>query len=140
MIEVLGRRNSANVQKVMWTLGELGLEYRRQDVGGSFGYPDDYPSPNAVVPSIRDGGIVMWESNACTRYLARTYGAGTLWPEDPATQAEAECWTEWSRSDIAAAFFPLFQMLVRGLPGTPEKIERGVKGCARALNLLGRTG
>ena len=41
MITVLGRRNSANVQKVMWALGELDLAYQRNDVGGSFGYPDD---------------------------------------------------------------------------------------------------
>ena len=84
MITVLGRRNSANVQKVMWTLGELGLAYQRHDVGGSFGYPDDYPNPNRVVPCIRDGDLTLYESNACVRYLARRYGAGSLWPQDPA--------------------------------------------------------
>ena len=34
MITVLGRRNSGNVQKVMWALGELGVDYQREDVGG----------------------------------------------------------------------------------------------------------
>ena len=58
MIEVLGRRNSANVQKVMWAIGELGLEYTRHDVGGSFGYPDDYPNPNRVVPTIKDLSLI----------------------------------------------------------------------------------
>ena len=67
MIQVLGRRNSANVQKVMWTLGELEIAYERHDVGGSFGYPQDYPNPVQVVPTIRDGGVVVWESNACVR-------------------------------------------------------------------------
>ena len=39
IIEVMGRRNSANVQKVMWTLGELGLDDGRHcaDVGASRG-------------------------------------------------------------------------------------------------------
>ena len=128
MIEVLGRRNSANVQKVMWTLGELGLDYLRHDVGGSFGYPEDYPNPNQVVPSLRDGDVTVWESNACVRYLARTYGAqaGTesLWPEDPAKLALADAWMEWQRSDISNAFFIMFQMMIRGLAGSPEKLEK----------------
>ena len=67
-IRVLGRRNSANVQKVMWTLGELGLDYVRDDVGGSFGYPDDYPNPNHVVPTLLDGDVTVWESGACVRH------------------------------------------------------------------------
>jgi glutathione S-transferase len=136
MLTILGRRNSANVQKVMWTLGELNLTYVRQDIGGSFGYPDDYPNPNTVVPTLKDDDLVVWESNACVRYLARSYGTGSLWPEDPATLAEADMWMEWQRSDISNAFFPLFQMIVRGLPTTPEKTERAVTGCARCFSQL----
>ena len=138
MIEVLGRRNSANVQKVMWALGELGLEYRRQDVGGSFGYPDDYPSPNQVVPALRDGDLAVWESNACVRYLCRTYGDGSLWPADPATLAIADVWMEWQRSDISFSFFPMFQALIRGLPATPEKIEAWADGSGRIFGQLDR--
>ncbi len=136
MITVLGRRNSANVQKVMWTLGELGLPYHRLDVGGSFGYPADYPNPVKVVPTIRDGDLVVWESNACVRYLARTYGQGTLWPDDPVRLATSEMWMEWQRSDISNAYFPLFQMLVRGLPSTPEKIEKSTKDSGRIFAQL----
>ena len=136
MIEVLGRRNSANVQKVMWTLGELGLTYVRKDVGGSFGYPQDYPSPNQLVPCLRDGEITMWESNACVRYLARTYGAGSLWPQDPARLATADMWMEWQRSDISLAFFPLFQRLVRGAPGTPAQIAQGATRSGECFSQL----
>lgn len=128
MIEVLGRRNSANVQKVMWTLGELGVEYVRQDVGGSFGYPENYPNPNQVVPSLHDGDVTVWESNACVRYLARTYGANSgadsLWPEDTAQLALADAWMEWQRSDISNAFFIMFQIMVRGLSGSPDKLQK----------------
>ena len=126
MITVLGRRNSPNVQKVMWALGELGLQYQRHDVGGSFGYPDDYPSPNPVVPSLKDGDVVMWESNACVRYLARTYGQGSLWPEAASDLATADMWVDWQRSDISMAFFPLFQALVRGLEVGPGRVLRGL--------------
>jgi len=136
MITVLGRRNSANVQKVMWTLGELSLPYVREDVGGSFGYPDDYPNPNRVVPTVRDGDLVVWESGACVRYLARTYGAGSLWPDDPTQLACADMWMEWHRSDVSMAIFPLFQMMVRGLPSTPEKLQRGAANSARCFSQL----
>jgi glutathione S-transferase len=136
MLTILGRRNSANVQKVMWTLGELDLAYTRKDIGGSFGYPNDYPNPNSVVPTLTDGDLVVWESNACVRYLARTYGAGSLWPDDPSILATADMWMEWQRSDISAAFFPLFQMVVRGLPTTPEKTARAVTDCARCFGQL----
>lgn len=136
MITVLGRRNSANVQKVMWTLGELDLPYQRNDVGGSFGYPEDYPSPNHVVPTMKDDDLVVWESGACVRHLARTYGAGSLWPEGPAQLALADMWMEWHRSDIAGAFFPLFQMLIRDMPSTPETIAKLTANCGRIFGQL----
>lgn len=136
MITVLGRRNSANVQKVMWTLGELDLPYQRNDVGGSFGYPEDYPSPNHVVPTMKDDDLVVWESGACVRHLARTYGAGSLWPEDPAQLALADMWMEWHRSDIAGSFFPLFQMLIRDMPSTPETIAKLTANCGRIFGQL----
>ncbi len=35
MLRIWGRNNSINVQKVMWTVGELGLDHERRDVGGA---------------------------------------------------------------------------------------------------------
>ena len=136
MITVLGRRNSANVQKVMWTLGELGLDYERIDVGGSFGYPDDYANPNPVVPSIIDGDLTVWESNACVRHLARNYGQGTLWPTDPANLATADMWMEWQRSEPFNSFFLVFQMMIRGLAGSPERLEKAKEACIAAFTTL----
>lgn len=136
MVTVLGRRNSANVQKVMWTLGELGIDYVRENVGGSFGYPADYPNPVQVVPSIRDGEITVWESNACVRYLARTYGQGSLWPTDPGALATADMWMEWQRSDISNAFFPLFQAKVRGLAIPEDKVAQMIENCGSCFAQL----
>ena len=36
MIEVFGRTNSVNVQKVLWCLGELGVPFERYDAGGLY--------------------------------------------------------------------------------------------------------
>ena len=37
MLKVWGRRNSINVQKVMWAIGELRLAHEHLDAGGPFG-------------------------------------------------------------------------------------------------------
>ncbi len=83
-----GRLSSCNVQKVLWTLEELALPYRRIDLGGDFGGLDDPAyramNPHGRVPTLRDGDTVVWESDAIVRYLAARYGAGTLWPAWPA--------------------------------------------------------
>jgi glutathione S-transferase len=34
-------------------------------------------NPNGVVPTIDDGGRVIWESNTIVRYLAAKYAAGS---------------------------------------------------------------
>ena len=140
MISIIGRRNSANVQKVMWTVGELGIEYTRQDMGGSFGYSDEYSqlNPNQVVPTIRDGDLSLWESNACVRYLARTYGKGSLWPTDSRTLALADQWMEWQRSDISSAFFPLFQNKIKFSADqvNADQMTAGADQCARLYHQL----
>lgn len=139
-IIVYGRRNSLNVQKVLWTLGELALPYERLDVGGSFGLPADYEqlNPNRVVPTIRDGALVLWESGAIVRHLARSYGSGSLWPEDSATLALADQWMEWHRGDASLGFFPVFINLIRKAAAESDTAEvaRGGKLAARAFTLL----
>ena len=81
-----GRKTSANVQKVMWTLGELHLPYRQIELGGKFGGLDtaDYRgmNPNSLVPTLKDGEFVLWESHAIVRYLCAKHANGTLWPVD----------------------------------------------------------
>ena len=74
MLVVWGRKNSVNVQKVLWCCEEIGLEYERKEAGGAFGVVNtpEYRSinPNRLVPTIDDDGVVLWESNAVVRYLA----------------------------------------------------------------------
>jgi glutathione S-transferase len=40
MLRIWGRNDPINVQKVMWAVGELGLEHERIDAGRAFGGPD----------------------------------------------------------------------------------------------------
>ena len=104
MLKVWGRKTSVNVQKVMFAVGELGLQHQRFDFGGPFGGLDtaEYGmlNPNRLVPTIDDNGFVLWESNAIIRHLAQRYGRGTLSPADEQTFAKADSWMDWSLSTL----------------------------------------
>jgi glutathione S-transferase len=89
MITIWGRNTSSNVQVVMWAVGELGLEHERIDWGGAFGGGEDPEyramNPNGLVPTVRDGDLVMWESPAILRYLGARYGSGSGGGASPIT-------------------------------------------------------
>lgn len=112
MLTVWGRRNSLNVQKVMWTVAEIGLPFERRDVGGTFGgtKEGEYTqlNPNQLVPAIEDDGTVIWESNPIVRYLAARYDAGGLWPEDPIQRAGADQWMDWMQTTLMPALTTVF--------------------------------
>ena len=112
MLKIWGRSNSINVQKVMWTVGELGLEHERIDHGGKFGGLDTPEHlarhPHGLIPAIDDNGTGLWESHAIVRYLASQYGDGSLWPSDPAARASADMWMEWAQTTLQRDFIQLF--------------------------------
>jgi len=117
MLKIWGRVNSINVQKAMWAVAELGLPHERTDAGGTFGGLDtpEYKAknPNSRIPTIDDNGVIVWESNTIVRYLAARYGAGKLWPIDPAHRSEADRWMDWQQTTLAPDMFPVFWGLIR---------------------------
>jgi glutathione S-transferase len=130
MIRIWGRKNSINVQKVMWTVGEIGLEHERIDAGGAFGRNKDPDflkmNPNGLVPVLQDDDLTLWESNVIVRYLAARYGDG-LWAEDPAERAKSDKWMDWMITTLNPAIFPTFWGLIR----TPPE-QRDVKAIEAA--------
>jgi len=145
MLKIWGRRNSINVQKVLWAVGELGLAHEHIAAGGSFGLLDSEEfgalNPNRRVPVIEDDGTVIWESHAILRYLAAKYGAGSLWPEDPGLRAQADQWTDWTLADLQPAFM---HGVFWGFYRTPEDlrnwpaIRKAIARCAILFRLLDR--
>ncbi|MBS37680.1 MAG: glutathione S-transferase [Thiotrichales bacterium] len=144
MLEVWGRRISGNVIPVMWTVAELGLEYTRYNVGGGFSRLDteEYSAlnPNHKIPTIRDHGRVLWESNAIIRYLSRQYGVGSLWPTDDTELALADQWMEWTKTTVLPHLAAVYLGIVRTEPvqRKPEAIAAGAKGFADALEIADR--
>jgi glutathione S-transferase len=121
MLTIWGRNTSANVQKAMWAIGEIGLECKRIDVGGPFGQTKD-PSylainPNSLVPTLEEeDGFTMWESNSIVRYLAAKHNNRTLEPADLKTRARAQMWMDWQLSVMGPAITPAFFNLIRTPP------------------------
>ena len=117
MLKILGRKTSSNVQKVLWCCDEIELPFERADVGGEFGKnkTPEYLAlnPNGLVPTIDDGGFILWESNSCVRYLAAKYGKGKLWPVDAQLAASASRWMDWQLSTVNAPVGTLFRGLLK---------------------------
>ena len=136
MLTIYGRTNSINVQKVMWAVEELGLEHERIDAGGAFGGLDSAEygamNPNRRIPVLRDGETVVWESQACVRYLASKYGSNGLWAEDPAERSLADRWMDWKVTTLQ----PLLHIMFWGLVRTAEA-ERDMVAIGRAAEDIG---
>lgn len=136
MLKIWGRATSSNVQKVMWAIAELGVVHERVDVGGRFGQLDTPAygdmNPNRLVPTLQDGNLTMWESNACVRYIAAQYGSGTLWPADAKARARNDMWMDWAITTLAPEMGPVFTGLVRTAPA-----KRNAQTIADAAKRLG---
>jgi glutathione S-transferase len=141
MFTIWGRLNSHNVKKVAWFAEELGLEYQRIDTGGAFGMDAAYleKNPNALIPTIDDGNVVLWESNAILRYMAAQYGGEHWWPTDPSVRAMADRWMDW-QAGYAGAQRDAFLSLVRKPPAErePAVIAASVASCAWQLAVMER--
>lgn len=117
MIQILGRPNSVNVQKVMWSAAEIGVPVERHDIGGAFGgnNTEDYLSknPNGIVPTLVDGDFVLWESNSIVRYLSEAHGSAPWFPTSVEDRAHCSQWLDWYLTTLHAPMTTIFWQLVR---------------------------
>ncbi|HLA71833.1 MAG TPA: glutathione S-transferase N-terminal domain-containing protein, partial [Steroidobacteraceae bacterium] len=70
-------------------------------------------NPNALVPVIQDGELVLWESSAICRYLAGKQPRATLLPAEPQSRALVEQWMDWQATDLNMAWRYGFLALAR---------------------------
>jgi glutathione S-transferase len=144
MLRVWGRRNSLNVQKVLWLVGELGLPQEHIPAGGDFGRLDEpgfrSMNPHGLVPVIEDGGVAVWESHAILRHLAEAHGGERFWPslED---RSRIEPWMDWQQTRFQPSFSDgLFWGYCRTRAEEHDwpAIRRSIAVCGRELSVLDR--
>ncbi len=136
-ITLWGRLSSCNVQKAAWALEELELPYEHVPLGGVHGGTDtpEYRAmnPNGLVPTLRDGELVIWESHAIVRFLSAEYGSGLLFPMEARDRAVVDQWTDWTATTFQPAWIGLFWAKVR----TPEA-EQDAAAIGKALAATNR--
>ena len=119
MIQLYGRRNSINVQKVSWALCELNIEFKWHDEHGKFGTVnvENYEklNPQMIVPTLDHNGTIINQSNSIVRYLYRKYT--DVYEISKAEDiAIAEQWMEFQATDLQLNMTPIFWGLVRNPP------------------------
>lgn len=138
MLKVWGRGSVANVQKVLWCLGELELDYALDEACPDTGNArdDSYLTSKVrhAVPVIDDDGFVLWEGNAIVRYLCFKHSLGALCPVDPAVRADAERWMDYQLSTVREHIHPLMRVEL-----DPDRVAFHSKGFARAMSVLEAT-
>lgn len=136
-----GRADSINVQKAAWTLGELGLEHERIDAGHRFGVVDTPRfralNPMGLVPVLQDGALVVWESEAIVRHLARR--EGRLVPAGLEAAAACDQWAAFAGTSFLPPLIRLFWQVFRLPPARRSAQARAaaeaqLTGAARVLN------
>lgn len=144
MLELWGRANAYNVQKPLWLLAELGLEFSHYDVGSNDGdleKPEFLAlNPHARIPVLRDGDAVVWESHSVMRYLANRFAQHDLYPVDPLQRSQVERWMDWDLGSLQPAYIDLFWGYYRTPPTARDAsfIESAKKSCRLRFQALDR--
>ena len=123
-----GRRTSINVQKALWALRELDLPFDWVEADSAIGWPSnpDYLqnlNPNGRVPTLVVDGTILHQSNVIVRYLAYTYGRGSLWPEDAMVRAQSDVWMDWQQTECYQNLTPVFWGLIRTPPEKRDMVQ-----------------
>lgn len=141
MLHIWGRLSSLNVRKVVWAAQETGVPFTRTDAGLAFGVVKTpeylHLNPNAQVPTLQDGELVLWESNVIVRYLCARY-APALYPQDLAQRFDAERWMDWQQTTLNPAGGAAFLQWIR-TPAErrdPAVIDKSVAAMTPLLTLL----
>ena len=128
-MKLYGRNTSINVQKAAWVMGEAGLTWEWIDKTGGVGTIDSPQyrkiNPAAKIPTLDDNGLLVRQSNAIVRYVARKY-APQLVPSDDSAWVEAERWMEWQNSDNRVPLTKVFWTLIRTLPNKRNMEELSI--------------
>ena len=102
---IVGSPNSRKVLAVANHLGtELDIEYLDLFAGDARQPAYTALNPNAMVPTLVDGDLKLWESNAINQYLADQSADETLFPQDLAHRADIVRWQSWELAHFNQAF------------------------------------
>ena len=98
-MEIIADPITVNCRKVLAGLKLIGADYTLTRVDyfkGEQKSPEIVTiNPNAAIPVLRDGDLVLWESNAMLQYAADKAGNASAYPTDLKTRADVNRWLLW---------------------------------------------
>ena len=133
MLKIYGQPRS-RAFRVIWLAKEAGIPYEHIPVSITAEKPECKDpwyvelNPNARVPTIDDGGFVMWESAAINLYLAEKYRS-PLFPSTPQGRGRMLQWAFFTANDVEPPVITMFQHRVM-FP--PEKRNAALADAAEA--------
>ena len=134
MLTVYGFPRSSNVLKVRFLLEELSLPYRQELVPPEEPRPAAYLALNPVgkVPTLVDEQLVLTESNAILRFLARREGRHDLYGPTPGDAARIDEFLDRVTLVLRPALFSHERVALGFVPGRGFQPETGDREAARA--------
>jgi glutathione S-transferase len=149
-LELYDFPTSGNARKVRLLLAELGIEFEHVPVPRARPRPDWYLelNPFGGVPAIRDGELVLAESQAILRYLAAREGRDDLYPSDPQARARVDWALDAWTTTAFPRIFPLYRAVVaetrdengvaRPERADPDKVEQTLAAAREGFELFER--
>ena len=137
---------SGRVIAIVALKNHLGLECELSPIdlgaGDQLNGPYVALNPNRKMPTLEDGGFVLWESNAILFYMASKRPERGLWPADVTAQADVLRWlawesAHWDAESIGMVTYEKASKAVLGL-GPPDAafIQRGETNFERFASVL----
>lgn len=133
---------ASRAARCLWMLEEVGVPY--ENVPTSFVGDAKKPeylalNPNGRIPTLDDGGVVLWESMAINLHLARRYGAKAgLWPASDADQSRAVMWSFWGVTEVEPAALKVLmnRVFLPEAQRSAEAADQGERELQKPLGVL----
>ena len=136
---------ASRAARPLWVAQELGLAYEHVALpylGGATRTPEFLKvNPNGRIPVIDDDGVLVWESMACTMYLAERFSGAdgeSLAARSNAERAEILRWTFWvvTECEKDALLFLMHAMVMPAERRKPQVAEESLRHLASPLRIL----
>lgn len=136
---------ASRAARPLWVAHELGLAYEHIPLpflGGATRTPEFLKvNPNGRIPVVDDGGVLVWESMACTLYLAERFMSRnglSLAAQTHAERAEILRWSFWvvTECEKDALIFLMHGVLMPAERRKPQLAEESLRHLAGPLRIL----
>ena len=138
---------ASRAARPLWVAQELGLAYEHialPYLGGATRTPEFLQvNPNGRIPVVDDDGVLVWESMACSMYLAERFlgeGGLSLAAQTHAERAEILRWTFWvvTECEKDALQFLMHARLMPPERRKPQLAEESLRHLAGPMRILDR--